>query len=206
MAAPGRPQIGDHYLDSGPLFCLGGSKILADLFDAHFLPRSRVVGAVVGEVNYNANLLLPAVGHHPKRRVKQAARNARGRYKVLLSHAKAAPSPEPPALSTIKAELHTRSLAMLKPGQSPQPLKNAGEAECLYWAGVESAEIISNDSDAHVLAATRTIISSSFVEVARHLVTAQKLVKPRAIFNELAMLASRDIFPGEHITSELDLI
>ena len=47
MTAPQRAQIGDHYLDSGPLFCLGGSQVLADLFDAHFLPRSKVVGAVV---------------------------------------------------------------------------------------------------------------------------------------------------------------
>lgn len=206
VTAPKRPQIGDHYLDAGPLFCLGGSQVLAELFDEHFLSRSLVAAAVVGEVNHNADLLIPPVGPHPKRGVKQAARNARGRYKALLASAKVVPSPEPPQLSTIRADLRTRAQAHLKPGQSLHQAKNDGEAESVYWAALESAEVVSNDGDAHALAAKHGVTSSTFVEVARHLVKAQKAVRRRDIYRELATLSSRDIFPGEHITGELDLV
>lgn len=206
MTAPKRPQIGDHYLDSGPLFCLGGSHLLADLFDEHFLPRSRVVAAVVGELNHNADLLIPAVGPHPKRAVKQAARNARGRYKVLLASAKAVSTPEPPQLTSIKADLRARAQKQLRPGRTLHQLKNDGEAECVYWAVCETVEIVSNDGDAHFLAAMHGVTSSTFVEVARHLVKAQKTVRRRDIYKELATLSSRGVFPGEHITGELDLV
>ena len=48
--------------------------------------------------------------------------------------------------------------------------------------------------------------SSTFVEVTRHLVKVQKTVKHKAVYRELTALSSRDIFPGEHIYSELDLV
>lgn len=206
MTAPQRAQIGDHYLDSGPLFCLGGSQVLADLFDAHFLPRSKVVGAVVAEVAHNANLVLPPVGPHRKRGVKQAARVVQGRYKQLIAAAEVVPTPEPVLLGAMKTELQTRALATLPPGTSLHPLKNDGEAESVFWAKSTTAEVIANDADAHSLAAKHGVTSSSFVEVARHLVKVQKTVKHKAIYRELAALSSRDIFPGEHLYSELDLV
>lgn len=206
MTAPKRPQIGEHYLDAGPLLCLGGSPVLAELFDQHFLSRSKVVAAVVGEVNHNADLPLPAVGPHRKRKVKQAARNARGRYKALLASATSPPDPEPTRLTDIKADLRTRALKRLAPGETLHPLKNDGEAECVYWAAQEGVEVISNDGDAHALAVKHRVVSITFVEVARHLVKAQKVVRRRDIYKELATLSGWDIFPGEHIYSELDLV
>jgi hypothetical protein len=180
--------------------------VLAELFDEYLLAGSRVVAAVAGEVDYNADLIIPAVGYHPKRTVKQAARRARGRYKSLLADAKATPAPEPAELTAIKDELHQRAVQKSGRYQKNHPRSNAGEAESVYWAILESREIVSNDSDAHVLAAKHKLASSSFVEVSRHLVKAQKAVRPREIFKELATLASRGIFPGENITSELDLV
>ena len=206
MTAPKRAQIGDHYLDSGPLFCLGGSQVLADLFDAHFLPRSKVVAAVVAEIAYNATLILPPVGPHRKRGVKQAARVVQGRYKQLIAAAQAVPTAEPALLGAMKTELETRARATLQPGASLHPRKNDGEAESIFWAKVGSAEVIANDADAHFLAARHGVTSSTFVEVARHLVKIQKAVKHKAVYRELAALSSRDIFPGEHLYSELDLV
>lgn len=206
MTAPKRSQIGSHFLDSGPLFCLGASQVLADLFDAHLLPKSKVVAAVVAEVTHNATLLLPPVGPHPKRRVQQAARAVRGRYKVLLSAARSVPSPEPGLLISMKTDLRSRAQVRLRRGEVLHPLKNDGEAESVYWAASESVEVISNDADAHLLARKHKVPSSTFVEVARHLVKAQKAVKRSEIYKELATLSSRGIFPGEHITGELDLV
>lgn len=206
MSALKRPAIEGHYLDSGPLLCLGGSQVLADLFDAHLLPKSKVVAAVVAEVTYNAALVLPPVGPHPKRRVQQAARVVRGRYKQLLSAATSVPNPEPGLLSSMKTDLRNRAQAKLKLGGVLHPLKNDGEAESVYWAASEAVEVISNDADAHLLARKHKVPSSTFVEVARHLVRTQKAVKRSEIYKELATLSSRGIFPGEHITSELDLV
>lgn len=206
MTPPKRPQIGSHYLDSGPLFCLGGSEVLADLFDVHVLPRSHVVGAVVAEVAHNANLVLPPVGPHRKRGVKQAARVVQGRYRQLISAAEVVPTPAPALLADMKTELQARAHATLQPGTSLHPLKNDGEVESVFRAKNAMAEVIANDADAHFLAARHGVISSTFVEVARHLVKAQKAVKRNAIYRELAALTNRDIFPGEHLYSELDLI
>ena len=206
MTAPKRPQIGDHYLDTGPLFCLGGSQILAELFDETFLSKSRVAAAVVDEVNRNADLSIPPVGPHPKRGVKQAARNARGRYKALLAIAKVVPTPEPSQLSKVRQDLRARAQKQLGPGQTLHPAKNDGEAETVYWASLENCEVVSNDGDAHALATKHGITSSTFVEVARHLVKVQKAVKRKSIYSELVALSSRGIFPGEHLYSELDLV
>ncbi|WP_419707713.1 hypothetical protein [Promicromonospora sp. NFX87] len=206
MTAPMRPRIGDHYLDSGPLFCLGGSGVLADLFDADLLLNSRVAAAVVGEVHRNAALVLPPVGPHPKRRIHHAARVVRSRYKPLLESAPPVPAPAPQLLASIKADLTARAVAKLRPGQHLHPSANDGEAESVYWAATQSVEVVTNDSDAHQLARKHQVTSSTFVEVVRHLVKAQKVVSRRTIFGELMTLSRRDIFPGEHITSELDLV
>lgn len=194
-----------HYLDSGPLFCLGGSPVLAELFDAHHLTNSKVVEAVVGEVVRNAILILPPVGPHPKRHLRQAAKNARGRYKALLADAMPTPSPAPDLLASIKADLRLRGAAKLRQGESMHPAAHEGEAESIFAAATESAAIVTNDTDAHAVARTNKVRSVTFVGVARSLVRLQRDVSRRVIFNELMALGRRDIFPGEHITSELDL-
>lgn len=199
-------SLGWHYLDAGPLFCLGGSHVLAELFDAHHLANSKVAAAVVGEVVRNATLILPPVGPHPKRNLRQSAKNARGRYKVLLASATPAPVPEPPLLSAIKADLTSSAKAKLKIGESLHPNANDGEAESIYSAVTESAAVVTNDADAHSVAGKHKVVSSTFVDVARHMVRSQKVVGRRTIFNELMTLSNRSIFPGEHITSELDLV
>lgn len=206
MTSPLRPAIGEHFLDSGPLFCLGGSPVLAELFDAHMLRDSRVVAAVVGEVNRNSTLVVPPVGPHPKRRLKQAANAARGRYKLLLASASNVPSPTPVLLTSIKADLAESAKRKLGPGRSLHPAQNDGEAESIYWAATNAMEIVTNDGDAHRIAGERNVVSSSFVEVARHLVRLQKAVKRSEIYKELSTLSHHEIYPGEHITSELDLV
>ena len=204
--SPGRPTgPKGHYLDAGPLLCLGGSPVLADLFDAHHLANSRVVEAVVGEIVRNAMLILPPVGPHPKRHVRQAAKNARGRYRALLAAATPTPSPEPNLLTSIKADLHRRGAAKLKAGETMHPAAHEGEAESIYAAVTESTAIVTNDGDAHSVARSQGVLSVSFVGVARSLGRSQRDVSRRVIFKELMTLSRRDIFPGEHITSELDL-
>lgn len=198
--------LGGHYLDAGPVFCLGGSQILAELFDAHHLANSKVAPAVVGEVVRNALLILPPAGPHPKRNLRQAAKNARGRYKVLLASATPVPETEPPLLSAIKAELTSSSKMKLKAGESRHPNANDGEAESIYSAVTESAALVTNDADAHTVARKCKVVSITFVDVARNMVRAQRVIGRRTIFNELMTLSNRSIFPGEHITSELDLV
>jgi hypothetical protein len=187
------------------MLCLGGSRILADLFDDLLLKDSRVAAAVVSEIVRNATLVLPSVGPHPKRYLHQSAKIARGRYKELLGTAESTPAPPPELLAQLKSELTRRSSAKLASGQNLHPSANDGEAESVYWAVTESAEVLTNDGDAHEVAASRRVPTSTFVEVARHFVTHQKVVGRRAIFTELMTLSSRNIYPGEHITSELDL-
>lgn len=194
-----------HYLDSGPLLCLGGSPVLAELFDAHHLANSRVVEAVVDEIVRNAMLILPPVGPHPKRHVRQAAKNARGRYKALLAAATPTPSPEPNLLTAIKADLHRRAAAKLKAGETTHPSAHEGEAESIYASVTESAAIVTNDGDAHSVAWANSVPSVSFVGIARSLGRSQRDVSRRVIFKELMTLSRRGVFPGEHITSELDL-
>lgn len=206
MTAPRRPQIGHHYLDSGPLFCLGGSSVLADLFDAHLLAKSRVAAAVVREVDRNATLILPPVGPHPKRKVKQSARIVRGRYKALLAAAAPTPAPVPQLLASIKTDLTISAAKKLNAGQASHPNAHDGESESLYWAATQSVELVTNDGDAYRIARKYRVPSSTLVEVARHLVKAQKVVGRRAVFNELMTLSKHQIFPGEHITNELDLV
>lgn len=198
--------MADHFLDSGPLFCLGGSRLLADLFDDHFLDKSRVVAAVVGEVVRNATLVLPPVGRHEKRYLHQSAKVVRGRYKVLLASATPSPSPVPELLASVKADLTASAQSKLKAGRTLHATANDGEAESVYWAATHFTEVITNDGDAHLLARKHKVASSTFVGVARHMVITQKLVGRHAIFKELMTLSSRSIFPGEHITSELDLV
>jgi len=180
--------------------------VLADLFDSHFLEKSKVVAAVVGEVVRNATLVLPPVGPHEKRYLHQSAKVVRGRYKVLLASAAPTPSPIPELLASVKADLAASAQRKLKAGQTLHPNANDGEAESVYWAATNSIEVVTNDGDAHLLARKHKVASSTFVEVARYMVIAQKLVGRHAIFKELMTLSSRSIFPGEHITSELDLV
>jgi hypothetical protein len=206
LTASRESLIAAHYLDSGPLFCLGGSKVLADLFDEHFLRESEVVAAVVGEVNRNAMLVLPAVGPHKKRYLHQSAKVVRGRYKLLLESAVPVPAPVPDLLASMKADLIASAQAKYPIGKMLHPDEHDGEAECVFWAAANSREVVTNDGDAHELARKHHVASSTFVEVARQMVVAQKLVGRNVVFQELMTLSNRSIFPSEHITSELDLV
>ncbi|MET4580995.1 hypothetical protein ABIE21_000485 [Conyzicola nivalis] len=180
--------------------------MLADLFDSHFLNKSKVVAAVAGEVVRNATLVLPPIGPHQKRHLHKSAKVVRGRYKELLASATPSPSPVPTLLASVKAELTVSGKLKLKAGQTLHANANDGEAESIYWAATGSIDVITNDGDAHLLAEKHHVSSSTFVEVARHMVMSQKLVGRHAIFRELMTLSNRSIFPGEHITSELDLV
>ncbi|MDN6411055.1 MAG: hypothetical protein L0K07_06690 [Yaniella sp.] len=205
MNAVAKVQVVKHYLDAGPLFCLGSSEVLADLFDVHWLGESNVVAAVVSEIGRNADLVLPAVGPNDKRDLKKSARVVRGRYKTLLASAKQVPTPEPEALSVMNDELCERDQDETGVSGNAHPRKNDGEVESVYWAIADSAQLVSNDKHAHYLACKYGVISLNFVEVTRRLIGGQKLVSRRAAYKEIVGLARRKIYPGEHVAGVLDL-
>ena len=189
MPSPRPTTLGDHYLDTGPLFCFGDSQLIFNLYQDHFIDGARVTEAVVGEVYRNADKVLrgPALYDKAENKKKKAAKNARGMFKDLFSKSKERPSPEPDLFKSIRNKLH--ELTVERDGPNQHEKKNDGELESLYWACCESVQIIVNENDARTVADENNVEWKTFVDVARCLEQRQTHVNKDRIFRELQRIS-----------------
>lgn len=196
--------LGVHFLDSGPLLCLGGSSVLADLYDDVCGSEARVVEAVAKEIERRASArTLPG---DPKRRggADDAFRGAARRYRTLLDAAEPRPDPVPEALLQLESEF--RALAESKdPGKVQHPTAHRGESESIHAAMRSQGSLVSCDDDAGRVAQSRGVYAETVVDLARRFVREQKVVKPRRIFSELQTLVRNGVDIGDVVQSALDL-
>ena len=102
--------IGPHLLDAGPVLCLGGSPVIADLYDTHFASDGAVVEVVADEVRGWSSVYLAPGDPHRIGGVKRAGGGAVSRYgKTLLSAAIPTPAPEPADIALIRQDLVCRT-------------------------------------------------------------------------------------------------
>lgn len=203
MSSLRRTILGNHYLDTGPLFCFGDSQKMFDLYHEHFIGKARVAKAVVSEVDRNADKVIPGSALHDRAatKKKQAAKNARGMFRGLFSKAKTRP-PDDDLLASIKDSLDAWTSQREEGYRHEQ--KNAGELESIYWARKEPARFVTNDRGAHDAAKKHEVHSLDFVDVARYLARCQGEVSRDAIFKELQRVRKDDIDVGEDLSGLLD--
>lgn len=203
MAQKNRP-LGTHYLDSGPLLCLGGSVMIADLYDGTFLAEALVVEAVADEVRRRATRRTPPGDPHRTGAADQGARAAARRYDRLLAEAALRPAPEPTLLASIESSMHTR--AQRKNSGKPQhPNAHRGESESIYAAVQDGSAFVACDDDARIEASDHGVPVETFVDIARRLDASHRDVKSRRIVSELQKLARSGFDIGDVVQSVLDL-
>lgn len=197
-------DLGTHFLDTGPFFCLGGSRTLADLYDEAYVADARVAEAVAVEVNRRATAQTRPGDPHRRGATDAAARSAARRYHALLESAIPRPDPTPSELSTIEADLLARAQQKW-PDRTHHPLAHRGESESIHGAESVNINFVSCDDDARRVAHSRGVRAETFVDVARRLARAQNDVKPKRILGELHKLARSGIDIGDVVQSVLDL-
>lgn len=197
--------LGQHLLDSGPLLCLGGSPVIADLYDEHFGAGGGVVAVVVDEVRRIAG---ERVTPGDPRRVaprQRAGSAAVSRYqRSLFSTAIATPSPEPAEVADILQALEDHANRK-RPGRTPRAGEHAGETYSIYEAEARSFRFVANDDGARHVAGILAVAHESFVDVTRRLTKCQQDVKPKQLVKELQRLAQGGIDTGDVVQSVLDL-
>lgn len=203
-------EVGVHFLDAGPLLCLGRSHAaagdfnLAEFYDAEFLANARVVEAVKKELSRQAAEPLQAGSPKMKGVRKKAAGSASHHYKQLLATAVLRPSPIPDRLERIEGALAALA-ERKKPGYRPHPHEHRGEAESIHWAAAHRAGLVACDGDAHSVAESHDVPSMTFVEVMRRVAKRRKDVDRNALFRALQNIAVSQIDIGERLNSPLDL-
>jgi len=194
-------SLGVHFLDTGPLLCLGGSNRLAEMFDAGYLSLARVVEAVVQEIRRKATEPPPQRGTG----VRKAARAVQGRYRAtLLTQAIPSSVAESSELCKIRDTLSTLAQED-RPNKGLHPSENLGEAECIHWAVLQSADLVTCDAVARKAAHQFYVTCWSFVDVVRVALADQTGVRRNEAYRDLLTLERSDINTGEHIYSQLDL-
>lgn len=200
-----RSDLGVHFLDTGPLLCLGGSDVIADLYDETLLVDARAAEAVAKEVRRRGAEKTPNGDPQRRGQVNRAARAAVGRYFPLLESAIPVPNRSAPQFVSIKAKL--MYLATQKNGDKQiHPNANDGEAESIHVAKISSANFVTGDNDARFVAKQNGVYCETFVDLASRLSRAQRQVKTKRIFGELQRLAKAGIDIGDRVSSHLDLI
>lgn len=197
--------IGPHVLDAGPVLCLGGSTVIADLYDAHLASDGVVVEMVADEVRgWSSAYVAPG---DPRRigGVKRAGVGAVSRYRnSLLSAVIPTPMPEPAAIAAIRQDLEDHANRK-RPGRTARANEHAGETYSIHAASSRSARFISNDDGARAVASVRVLAHESFTDMARRLTKCQQDVKPKQILRELQGLVRDGIDIGDVVNSVLDL-
>ena len=197
--------VGQHLLDSGPLLCLGGSPVIADLYDEHFGADGGVVAVVVDEVRRIAG---ERVAPSDPRRLgprQRAGSAAVSRYKrTLFSTAIASPSTEPAEIADILRALEDHANRK-RPGRASRAGEHAGETYSIYEAEARSIRFVANDDGARHVAGIRAVAHESFVDIARRLTKCQQEVKPKQLVKELQRLVHGGIDTGDVVHSVLDL-
>lgn len=197
--------MGPHLLDSGPVLCLGGSALLADLYDAHLGADGAVVAKVADEVSGWASAHVAPGDPRRIGGVKRAGVGAVNRYRdSLFATAIPIATPEPTAISEIRQDLGDFA-GRRDSARKARPDEHAGETYSIHEASVRSLAFVSNDDGARHVAGTRTVRHESFTDVARRLSTQQAEVKPRLILKELQRLVREGVDIGDVVNSVLDL-
>lgn len=197
--------VGRHLLDSGPLLCLGGSSIIADLYDFHFAADGGVVAVVVDEVRRIATERVPPGDPRriaPRQRAGSAAVSRYGHS--LFTAAIATPSIDPDEIADILQALEYHATRK-RPGRTMSPGEHAGETYSIYEAEVRSLRFVANDDGARHVAGLRSVAHESFVDLAVRLAKCQQEVKPKQLVRELQRLAHAGIDTGDVVHSVLDL-
>ncbi|RII94877.1 hypothetical protein [Clavibacter californiensis] len=193
-------------MDTGPLFCLGASTLIAELYDSHYRDDAVVVAAVKHEVQRNAERRVPPGDPARKGFVTQAAKASQRRYALLLARAVPRPEPTPQALTDIEAHLLQLALNKSRNGRV-HPDANRGEAESLYEAEFHGTTLIANEDDAvRVAKARRNAPVENFVDVVRRLRHERHTVSPQQLVNELTRLTRQGIDIGDTVTGVTDLV
>jgi hypothetical protein len=197
--------LGQHLLDSGPLLCLGGSPLIADLYDAHFGASGGVVAVVAEEVR---RLAKERVAPGDPRRIgprQKAGTAAVGRYqRTLFASVIEPPSPEPEEIADILQALEDHATRK-RPGRQPRAGEHAGETYSIYEAETRVLRFVANDDGARHVAGIRKVKHESFVGVAHRLAKCQQDVKPKQLVKELQRLSRAGIDTGDVVHSVLDL-
>lgn len=197
--------IGPHLLDTGPVLCLGGSEVMAELYDVHLAGQGAVVAVVADEVRGWSSAHVAPGDPHRIGGVKRAGAGAVARYgKTLLSTAIPTPVPEPATISAIRQDLEDHA-ARKRPGRTVRANEHAGETYSIHEAAVRSLRFVSNDDGARHVAAARFVAHESFADIARRLVSCQQDVKPKQVLRELQRLVREGVDVGDVVNSVLDL-
>lgn len=203
-----RQPLGLHFVDAGPLLCLGGSQKLAAVFDESFLPNSLVVEAVANEIDDHARRRDPPGDPKRQKHITAAAQVDLTRYKSLLAANRPRPTPTPDHLASVEARL--RELAVEKAerrGKTREigPTENRGEAESIHASLQESATLITCDNDAHRVAREEGVSTETFVDVAKRIAALPDSLRPKQVLQELQQLTKQGFDVGDVVTSVLDL-
>jgi hypothetical protein len=187
-----------HYVtDTGPLLCLGGSKVLRDIFKARCHGKAHWVQAVRDELAHKAR------GYGA---VAKAAEIYGGRSATWLTativFAPADQSELQPIwqrLQDLEKEKATRQ------GRAPRedPGANLGEAQSILHARRQGHTLLAHDGDARRVAREHSVPNATIVDLAQQLVAEGNKARPLA--NELLGLQASGIDTGRHITGPLDL-
>lgn len=197
--------IGPHLLDTGPVLCLGGSEVMAELYDVHLAGQGAVVAVVADEIRGWSSAHVAPGDPHRIGGVKRAGAGAVARYgKTLLSTAIPTPVSEPATISAIRQDLEDHA-ARKRPGRTVRANEHAGETYSIHEAAVRSLRFVSNDDGARHVAAARSVAHESFADIARRLVSCQQDVKPKRVLRELQRLVREGVDVGDIVNSVLDL-
>lgn len=200
-AAVSSHAVGPHLLDTGPVLCLGGSEVMAELYDAHFADEGTVVAVVADEVRgWSSAYVAPG----DPRRIGGVKRAVARYGNTLLSAGLPTPVPEPADIPVIRQDLEDHAYRK-RPGRTPSANEHAGETYSIHEAMVRSLRFVSNDDGARHVAGLRSVAHESFVDVARRLVSCQKEVNARQILRELQRLVRENLDIGDVVNSVLDL-
>lgn len=205
VARPSEAELGQHLLDSGPLLCLGGSPLIADLYDEHFGADGAVVEVVAEEV---VRISKQRVAPGDPRRIaprQRAGAAAVSRYqRSMFGSAISSPSPEPREIAEILQALE-RHAARKRPGKAPRDGEHVGETYSIYEAESSGRRFVANDDGARHVAGLRNVGHESFVGITHRLTKCQRDVKPKQLLRELQRLAQSGIDTGDVVQSILDL-
>lgn len=197
------PPLGAHLLDTGPMLCLGGSTVLADLYEKSHLIDGAIVAAVRDELRRHA------ADERPHKRVqRRSASFANKRFYPLLRDAVAPPTPTPTLMNALATEMHDREKA--KEEQHDRvyhhnALKHLGEVESIYAASQAGSTFVTSDIPAGAAARSRGVAVDTFVDLAVHLLRAQRLVKAKKVASELQGLQRSGLDIGGTVNGQLDL-
>jgi hypothetical protein len=197
--------IGSHLLDAGPMLCLGGSSVMADLYDAHFAADGAIVAVVEDEVRGWASAYVAPGDPRRIGGVKRAGTAAVARYaSTLFTAAIPTPDPEPTAVLALRQDLEEHANRK-RPGRESRPNEHAGEAYSIHEAAQRGVLFVSNDDGARQVAHMRSVAHESFVDVMRRLVKLQQEVNRKQILKEMQRLVLNGVDVGDVVNSVLDL-